>query len=169
MFEFESHGDMRDMDWLELDLLDHLGLHPNVNLLYEDIASEYQAEILEAEHEERMCKQYGNVISLQSFPARTDPFWNMKYAGDGVYNKIDVILYGQETIGSAERSCNVDEMRDHFHTISNGEYADILFKHFGKERVEKELNEYLSLDMIPRFGGGIGVNRMTRALKLNEH
>ena len=168
MFEFESHGGMLDMDWLEIELLEYLDFDVNVNLDYEDIASKYQAEILEAEHEERMQRDYGDVISLQGFPKRTHPFWNMKHAGHGVYNKIDVILYGQETIGSAERSCNVDEMKDQFYTISNGEYADILFKHFGKERVEKELEDYLSLDMIPRFGGGIGVTRMNRALSLKS-
>ena len=58
-------------------------------------------------------------------------------------------------------------MRENFHTISNGEYADILYKHFTKERVEKELEEYLSHDFFPRFGGGIGVTRMVRAMKMS--
>ena len=89
----------------------------------------------------------------------------MKYAGDGVYNKVDVILHGMETIGSAERSCNSDEMREQFYTISNGEYANLLFNHFGKRRVEEELIEYLCLPMFERFGGGIGVTRMARAMR----
>ena len=46
-------------------------------------------------------------------------------------NKIDVILHGIETIGSAERSA-YDEMRDMFYTISNGEYKDILYRSFPK-------------------------------------
>ena len=71
-----------------------------------------------------------------------------------------------ETIGSAERSTNVEEMRNNFFTISDGQYAKLLFNAFGKERVLKELEEYLALPMFPRFGAGIGVTRMARAMKL---
>ena len=67
----------------------------------------------------------------------------MKQNGDGTAAKIDVILGGMETIGSAERSTNVDEMQDMFHTISDGEYAQLLYDLFGKDRVEKELDEFL--------------------------
>jgi hypothetical protein len=76
-------------------------------------------------------------------------------------------MHGQETIGSAERATNVDEMRDNFHTISDGEYAGLLYNHFGKKRVEDELEEYLKHDFFPRFGGGIGVTRMVRALEMS--
>jgi hypothetical protein len=31
--------------------------------------------------------------------------------------------------------------------------------------VQKELESFLSLEMTPRFGGGIGVTRMIRAMK----
>jgi hypothetical protein len=41
-----------------------------------------------------------------------------------------------------------------------------LFELFGKERVEKELDEFLSLNFFPRFGGGIGMTRMARAYEL---
>jgi aspartyl-tRNA synthetase len=81
-------------------------------------------------------------------------------------NKIDVILHGIETIGSAERSTSREEMSELFHTISSGMYADILYSRFGKDRVEEELAEFLSFDFFPRFGGGIGMTRMIRALKL---
>ena len=83
-------------------------------------------------------------------------------------NKIDVILYGMETIGSAERGVNPDEMDHLFHTISDGMYADILYAQFGKDRVEKELDDFLSFDFFERCGGGIGLTRMIRALKLSE-
>ena len=59
-------------------------------------------------------------------------------------------------------------MREQFYTISHGKYAKLLFNHFGKDRVEKELEEYLKLDMFPRFGGGIGMTRMARALKIKD-
>ena len=71
---------------------------------------------------------------------------------------------GQETIGSAERSSDTDEMRDMFHTISDGLYANLLFDTFGKNRVEKELDDFLSLDFFPRVGGGIGITRLLHAM-----
>ena len=83
-----------------------------------------------------------------------------------LFNKIDVILHGQETIGSAERSCNKKEMKWNFLNQTDGAYANLLFNKFGKERVMQELDKFLSYDFFPRFGGGIGVNRMARALKL---
>jgi len=55
-------------------------------------------------------------------------------------------------------------MKDMFYNISDGGYAKILFGKFGKERVEKELNQFLSYDFFPRFGGGIGMTRMIDAL-----
>ena len=83
-------------------------------------------------------------------------------------NKIDVILHGIETIGSAERSTDPVSMKDKFYTISNGGYANLLFAQFGKERVEKELNDFLKKDFFQRSGGGIGVTRMIRAMKLSN-
>jgi aspartyl/asparaginyl-tRNA synthetase len=113
-----------------------------------------------------MWNEIGNVISLQHFPKRTNPFWNMKKNENKTFNKVDVILYGQETIGSAERSCNVEEMREMFYTIENGGYSAKLFELFGKERVEKELEEFLSLEFFKRYGFGIGLTRLTRAYEL---
>lgn len=100
------------------------------------------------------------------FPARTQPFWNMKYLGNGLFSKIDVLLHGMETIGSAERETDRQIMRDQFMSLSGGKYAELLFK-FGKERVMKELDEYLSLEFFPRFGAGIGLNRLERAFELS--
>jgi aspartyl/asparaginyl-tRNA synthetase len=117
-----------------------------------------------------MWEEMGPVVSLQHFPRRTNPFWNMKSGGNDIYNKVDVILYGQETIGSAERSCDVETMREMFYTIENGAYSQKLFELFGKERVEKELEEFFKHEFFPRFGGGIGMTRLARAydLLLNE-
>jgi len=167
MFEFEAKGTMRELHQLEVRLLEHLGFETPAICNYDDVCEEYGGvEILENEHEQRMWEEKGPVVSLQNFPLRTNPFWNMKHGGNNIYNKIDVILYGQETIGSAERSCNVEEMRNNFYTIENGGYCAKLFELFGKERVEKELDEFLSLNFFPRFGGGIGMTRMARAYEL---
>jgi len=69
-----------------------------------------------------------------------------------------------ETIGSAERSTDKEMMRHTFNTISDGQYAELLYKLFGKERVQKELDEFLEFDFFPRSGGGIGVTRIMQAI-----
>ena len=67
-------------------------------------------------------------------------------------------------IGSAERSTDIEQMRDTFHTITNGEYSQLLYKLFSKERVEAELEKFLEFDFMPGVGGGIGMTRMISAL-----
>ena len=113
-----------------------------------------------------MVKDFGEVVFLKNFPVYTSPFWNMKKYGKGnksYANKIDVILYGNETIGSAERSSDKIEMKKQFLTISEGKYARKLYSLFGQQRVDKELKEFLSMDFFPRFGGGIGMTRLMDA------
>jgi len=167
MFEFESKGTMEDLVKLESDLLAHLGFDEAVEVNYDDVCQEYGGvEILEDEHESRMWREKGSVVSLQHFPLRTNPFWNMRHKENSIFNKVDVILYGQETIGSAERSSNVEEMRHNFYTIENGGYCAKLFELFGKERVEAELEKFLSYNFFPRFGGGIGMTRLARAYEM---
>jgi aspartyl/asparaginyl-tRNA synthetase len=166
MFEFESHGTMEDMRKLENELVQYLGFNAPINCNYEKICKQYNVQEIKADLELIMQNDISNAISLEYFPLRTHPFWNMKRNQDGSFNKIDVILYGMETIGSAERSTNTSEMREIFHTLSDGEYAKLLFDAFGVPRVMEELDRYLSLPMFERFGGGIGLNRLARAMTL---
>jgi len=168
MFEFESHGNMNNLITMEKELLGFLGFGDEFKeITYDDACDKYDVDELDYDEEEALCKDYGDTTFLTDFPLRTHPFWNMKYGGSGLWNKVDVIIHGQETIGSAERAVDVDEMREQFHTISDGEYAGLLYNHFGKKRVEDELEEYLKHDFFPRFGGGIGVTRMVRALEMS--
>jgi len=167
MFEFESKGTMKELLSLESELLDYLGFDHPIEVDYNTVCQEYGGvEILENEHESRMWNEMGPVVSLQNFPLRTNPFWNMKHDNDGIFNKVDVILYGQETIGSAERSCDIEEMRHNFYAIEGGKYSEKLFELFGKDRVEKELEEFFTHEFFPRFGGGIGMTRLARAYEL---
>jgi aspartyl/asparaginyl-tRNA synthetase len=167
MFEFESKGGMKELLKLESELLEHLGFNQPIEVNYDEVCEEYSGvPILENEHESRMWKEKGSVVSLQYFPRRTNPFWNMKNKDGEIFNKVDVILYGQETIGSAERSCDVEKMREMFYTIEDGKYSAKLFELFGKERVEKELEDFLTYEFFPRFGGGIGMTRLARAYEM---
>lgn len=168
MFEFEGRGDINDLRVTEMELLEHLGfgsIDEMYTVNYDDAATFYGVQELEHKHEERMQKDYHYVTFLEHFPIATSPFWNMKKASNTHSHKIDVILYGQETIGSAERASDINEMREEFETISGGGYAQKLYDLFGKERVQEELDEYLKLDFTARFGGGIGVGRMIHGMK----
>lgn len=165
MFEFEAPGDITALKKLEQELLLFLGFEFPVSIVYEDICKKYHVSYLEAEQEEMLYNDFGSSIILEQFPRRSHPFWNMKHSHDDLYHKVDVILYGMETIGSAERSTNVDEMREQFLSVSDGGYAGLLFKTFGRDRVLRELDEYLALNFIQRFGGGIGLTRLEHALQ----
>lgn len=163
MFEFESHGDVADLLQLEKELLSFFGFSDTKIITYKEACDQFSTRLLNHEHEKILYKD-ASAVFITCFPTYTDPFWNMKHIGEGIFQKIDVILGGQETIGSAERSTNVEEMRHNFHTVSGGKYRDKLYGLYGEDRVNRELDHYLSLDFFPRFGGGIGITRFLSAL-----
>ena len=181
MFEFEAPGDFEDLLQLENDLCKHLGFKAKSERnrytedfaggFYQSVLAKYTGDELDSHHEEEMYQEYGDVFFLTHFPQSTSPFWNMKLGDLDVKkkmplaNKCDVIIGGMETIGSAERATDVDEMRKQFHTISDGGYASLLYDLFGEERVEAELLEFLNHDFKPRFGGGIGITRLIDGMK----
>ena len=111
MFEFEIKGGMEDLIQIERELLKYLGFktpkgdtdYPRGK--YVSVADAYNVKELENEHEERLEQDYGSVFFLTDFPNYTSPFWNMKQSDDveGAAKKVDVIIHGIETIGSAER------------------------------------------------------------------
>ena len=172
MFEFEMPGDVDDLKAMEYELCEYLGFGKITEKTYSDWQQWYGLSPLtemEAEHELKMEEEFGQAL-ITNFPELTSPFWNMARNDDGnTAKKMDVILGGMETIGSAERSCDVDMMRDTFHSITDGAYSKLLFKLFGKERVVAELEKFFEFDFFQRVGGGIGITRMIPALeKINK-
>lgn len=177
MFEFEGKGDINDLAQTSTELLEYLGFtkddleFPSGD--YVEVAKEMNTDEIENEHEIQLCEEHGPVYFLKNFPVHTSPFWNMKMDMEtGIANKIDVLVHGMETIGSAERSTDKVDMLKQFDTISNGEYAQKLFNHFGEERVREELHKYLEYfdndDWDKRrYGAGIGVTRMMRGMELS--
>ena len=168
MFEFELKGGIDELQKFETELLEYLGFGTKSGYTYktyDQLKDYYQTEELTHKHENQMLADFGPVVFCRDFPVYTSPFWNMKKKGNTHAHKIDVIIHGNETIGSAERSDDVAAMTNEFYTISEGKYAQKLFDLFGKERVEKELHEFLELDFIPRSGGGIGLTRLIDATK----
>lgn len=168
MFEFELQGGIKELQSFETKLLNYLGFDKLANFTYKtynDLKDFYGTRELTHKHENKMLHDFGPVVFCQEFPIYTSPFWNMKKKNKTHANKIDIIVEGNETIGSAERSTKRSDMLDSFYTISGGKYAQKLFDLFGKTRVEKELHEFLELDFIPRSGGGIGLTRLIDAMK----
>ena len=168
MFEFEARGDFEDLKDLKRELLIYLGFNPSVIMekTYKEVADTFGVKELTVKEEDRIFNEMTPALLLTDFPEHTSPFWNMKRnVIKETANKVDAILFGIETIGSAQRESDTEIMEQRFHSISDGIYADLLYSHFGKHRVLKELHEFLSLDMINRFGGGIGCTRLIRALK----
>lgn len=176
MFEFEHKGNYKDLLTTLSELSVHMGFVKSIDdipfIEYDELCKRYGVSMLEAEHETRMWEEYGDVVAITHFPERTSPFWNMKQEGENkmtgekLFNKCDFIICGIETFGSAERESNTIQMRDSFHTISDGMYAKLLYNEFSKDRVEQELEDYLELPMFERFGGGIGLTRLLRAMKI---
>jgi aspartyl/asparaginyl-tRNA synthetase len=168
MFEFELPGSIDDLQAFETELLEYMGFGGRTDFhykTYDELKTFYKTQELTHKDENAMEYDFGPIVFCRDFPVYTSPFWNMKKKSDTHAHKIDVIVHGHETIGSAERSSDVDQMRESFYTISEGKYAQKLFDLFGKKRVEKELNEFLSLKFFPRVGGGIGLTRMVNAAK----
>ncbi len=189
MFEFEAKGTMKDLISLEKELLEYLGFPKELydsdfnklnNLTngndyfeidYLDLAKMYGTKEISADIEERIGSEVAPVVFIENFPEYTSPFWNMKRDPQkGTANKTDVIIFGMETIGSAERETDPQIMLERFHSISDGKYSELLYAHFSRARVMYELGAFLDLPMIPRFGGGIGLTRLIRVMdKLSNY
>ena len=168
MFEFEFKGDINELVELQKELLIHLGY--NKDNFYENdyktIATEFGTTELEHEHEEKLYTDKSPVAFIKNFPEFTSPFWNMKRnPEDDTSYKVDVILSGMETFGSAEREINKETMRDKFETIMEGSYKNKLFELFGEKRTRAELDEYLELNFIKRSGCGIGLTRLIKSME----
>jgi aspartyl/asparaginyl-tRNA synthetase len=169
MFEFELKGDIHELENVERELLEYLGYGAAGSFpaaTYGEVSKKYDAYDIGHDEEQRLYRENGSVFFLTEFPEYTSPFWNMKRNKTNMTsNKIDVILSGMETIGSAERSGDVNDMRNRFNNISNGMYAKTLYNHFGKERVDNELEEFFNLNFIIRSGGGIGITRLITSME----
>jgi aspartyl/asparaginyl-tRNA synthetase len=168
LFEFEMHGGMEDLIKLEQELLESLGYDKSkfTRGNYDDVAKKYEVDELEHQHEQLLYDDDGPTYFLCNFPESTSPFWNMKRdTKTTLANKVDVILSGQETIGSAERETNTYIMKQRFKSISDGEYRERLYDLYGKERTDAELHEYFNFNFFQRSGGGIGVTRLIRSMR----
>ena len=179
MCEFEiQKGTMDELIAFEKELIRDLGYKGHFEEMdYEDVCRKFNVDEIDDYEEDLLCKRYAPVIFLKKFPESTDPFFNMERDEQGLANKVDVLMLGQntlgevrgmETMGSAVRSCDVEQMKESFKTSVGGEYAKTLYETFGQERVDKELEEYYKMNMIPRSGGGIGFTRLLNFMRYHN-
>ena len=168
MFEFEFKGDMQELIALQKELLVYLGYDESTFYIntYKKIAEEFETTELENHDEERLYKEKSAVAFITDFPEFTSPFWNMRRnLNDDTSKKVDIILSGMETFGSAEREVDKDVMRNRFNTIMEGSYREKLYELFSESRTNAELEEYLKLDFIKRSGCGIGITRLIKSME----
>jgi len=162
ILEFEMRGNIDKVKILEIELLEYLGFGEKISFVYKD----YRELDKESEEEEKMINEVGQVVFLENCPNSTEPGWNMmQNTDDGNINKIDVLLHGIETIYAIEKSTSKEDMRKQFYNVNEGNYANILFSNFTKDRVVTELDDFLRYDMVDRCGGGIEVNKIINAMK----
>lgn len=173
MIEFEGRGGFEKLLHMLDLMMSKLGIDVLESVMrwtYRDACKSLKCDKI-GYNEEYKLSHSGLVSYLYDFPEHTNPFWNMKRErskGALVAKKCDVLMGGMETIGSAERSCNATQMLNSFNTIEDGKYRDKLFELFGEKRVMEELHSFLSHNFTERFGGGIGVTRLIRALNLHS-
>lgn len=170
MFDFEMRGHLDDMVQLEKDLLEHFDFDPALfkSATYNDMLEKYGVHTVDPATETGIGHDISEVTFLDYKPETALPYWGVKRENSDVARTSDVLLFGMGTIGAAERSCDKERMRSRFYEMDSGHYAQRLFDTFGQERVERELGEYLSLEMTPRCTASIGINRFVRALRLLE-
>ncbi len=166
IFEFCVPGNCNDLKRFHDELLLFLGFEQSIPLLYEEVCKKYETQSLQAYHKATLAQEISAVITLEDFPSRTFPFWNTKYAGNGVYHKSETLLHGISVITSQEQETNGEKLREGFFSLNQGKYAQSLVARFGKERVNRDLEEYLSLPMLDRFASTIDLSKLANALEM---
>jgi len=165
MFEMEMAGDKERLYEVVSQLLKEFGFNTPVRIKYEDACTELGVEIIGSKEEHELYLRYGNCIALEDFPERSAPFFNMKRE-KGVAKKIDFLLFGEEVIGSAERSTDEQEMLSYFFSSNNGRFAGALVSLFGLVPVISSLFSFLKKveRKHVRSGFGMGIVRFINAL-----
>lgn len=166
IFDFETSGNIETMAKLQKELLEHFGFDISTlkTAQYEDITLDFGVRKIDAATETRIGRELSPITIVKNKPNSLNPSWSSKRKDNHVKTS-DVILYGMEIIGASERGTNPEHMRERFYTIDDGNFAKTLFETFGQARVERELGEFLSLDLFPRSTGSIGLTRMISALR----
>ena len=119
----------------------------------------------------KIKKDYGPVLFIQNYPLYTYPFWNIKYdEKNKIARKINIFLDGNDTITTSEKSCSHKEIKQLYNNINNNlsyPYSiDDLTEN--SKIINRELNDYLKNDFMPRYGGTIKIDLLTQAMDNNK-
>jgi len=162
LYEFEALGGYGELLALLEEFVQYLGFDAPVFHYYDDVCDS-EGEV-GWEQEKLLNPTPKSSAIITHFPVKHS-FWNMRRTPDGKYAyKADVILGGMETIGSGDREDDLEVMRTAFETLMDGEYASTLRELFGA-RIDREITAFLSHQFVKRYGGGIGLNRLVRAMR----
>lgn len=184
MSEFELFASSQESAEAELTLfniklLHNLGFKDVKVMNYSDICNKYKvSKIGDNEETAVVLTNNCNPVIITRFTPISDPYWNMHKLPNGTFAKQDLILaaynpvlrktVGLECGGTAVRSCDIKHMHDMFYKQDNGNYARTMNEYFGTGRIQCELEKFFKNTFIPRFGGGIGVERLLAAMEYKD-
>lgn len=165
ILEFILNGNINSLEVLEKELLNYLEYHQVSKCVEQDysyISKKKNADVicLSDDIKQKIHEKFGTVFFLKNYPEYANTHWNIKKNQNNTYNKITVILSGQEVIESYENDTDKKQIFETFTTMQNGTYNKKLYELFGEKYVNETLNNYLSNTFITRSSGKIYINEL---------
>ena len=179
VFEFEFRGGFEALVALEKELLAFLGFgakerHAEVD--YVRAALDSGQTRLDHVREALLGEEHGTVVLLKDFPVSATTLWNVALGPRSCFRgalrpkavpvakKADVLLWGIKVIEGAQRADCPRKARKQFYALGARGHSRALFSHFTRARVQRELEEFLSLSFFERSGGTVRLARLADAM-----
>jgi hypothetical protein len=164
IIEFVLNGNVEILEIVEKELLNYLEYQISncVEKDYDYISKKKKKDVLYLSDDikQKIYEKFGTVVFLKNYPEYANTHWNIKKNQNNTYNKITVILSGQEVIESYENDTDKNQIFETFTTMQNGTYNKKLYELFGEKYVNNTLNNYLSNTFITRSSGKIYINEL---------
>ena len=135
---------------------------------YRFIADYYKTKFLSPAHEQAIWQDFSPIFTITDKPCVLNTCFTT-LTQEAHAKTTDTVLFGMSSVTSARRSCDPEDMREAFYTVSNGEYAKSLFELFGESRVMGGLEKFLVHNFFPRYGGSIGIPQLMQAIHLAKN
>lgn len=167
---FAIHGNIHVLRSLLSRLCDHFEFpkaterradisytHQGYAIVKQDRARELcGTENLTEEHEQQLTDEFGPVVLLEHFQ---DATWNVRRFSGGKFAQVNLLIGEERCAVSSELETNKERMRHRFY-----KHSDRLRDLYGYDRLQHDLDDYLSLPMVKRIGGAIDIISLVRAL-----
>lgn len=165
LIEFEFNGHYKDAVNFVLEFTDFLGFEEDYILQYDEICEHYSETDITNALKNNLREDFGNCCIIVDPPAVDDEvYWNVKVDDKMTYN-IDCILCGNVAIQSRELETDVDVMKTRF--LAHPDYQKLV-NTFGKNRVNSEIENYLSLDHFVRIVGRIDMKLLEHSMSIEK-